>query len=42
LAKSGNDSETLKAALLERYPDLGLLVALDLGTQVATGEMTWG
>lgn len=42
LAGSGNDSEALKAALLERYPDLGLLVALDLGTKVATGEMTWG
>lgn len=42
LAKSGTDSETLKAALLKRYPDLGLLVALDLGTQVATGQMTWG
>lgn len=36
------DSESLKAALLERHPDLGLLVALDLGTKVATGEMTWG
>ncbi|MFJ8504995.1 hypothetical protein [Streptomyces avermitilis] len=42
LTKSGNDSEALKAAILERHPDLGLLVALDLGTKVATGEMTWG
>lgn len=42
LAKSGNDSEALKAAILERHRDLGLLVALDLGTKVATGEMTWG
>ncbi|MFD3925692.1 hypothetical protein [Streptomyces sp. NPDC058614] len=24
------------------HPDLGLLVALDLGTKVATGEMAWG
>ncbi|MEU9454460.1 MBL fold metallo-hydrolase [Streptomyces sp. NPDC048277] len=42
LAESGNDSEALKAAMLRRYPDLGLLVGLDLGTKVATGEMTWG
>jgi glyoxylase-like metal-dependent hydrolase (beta-lactamase superfamily II) len=42
LAKSGNDAEALKAAILERYPNLGLLVAVDLGTKVATGEMTWG
>ncbi|MES5823194.1 hypothetical protein [Streptomyces sp. RG80] len=42
LAKSGNDSEALKAALLERHPDLGLLVALELCTKVATGAMAWG
>jgi hypothetical protein len=42
LARSGNDSQTLKAALLDRYAGLGLQVALDLGTKVATGEMTWG
>lgn len=32
----------LKSAMLQRYPDLGLEVALDLGTKVATGEMSWG
>ncbi|MFF3582385.1 MBL fold metallo-hydrolase [Streptomyces mirabilis] len=42
LAKHGNDSEALKSAMLQRYPDLGLTVALDLGTKVATGEMSWG
>jgi glyoxylase-like metal-dependent hydrolase (beta-lactamase superfamily II) len=42
LANSDNDSQTLKTALLNRYPNLGLQVALDLGTKVATGEMTWG
>ncbi|MFC9848602.1 MBL fold metallo-hydrolase [Streptomyces sp. NPDC060223] len=41
LARSGNDSKALKAALLKRYPDLGLPVALDLGAKVATGEMAW-
>ncbi|WP_275676652.1 MULTISPECIES: hypothetical protein [unclassified Streptomyces] len=30
------------AAPLERCPDLGPPVALDLGAKVATGEMTWG
>ncbi|MEU3620545.1 hypothetical protein ABZ725_51155 [Streptomyces sp. NPDC006872] len=42
LAKHGNDSEALKSAILERHPDLGLAAALDLGTKVATGEMSWG
>ncbi|MFZ3474022.1 hypothetical protein ACODT3_06045 [Streptomyces sp. 4.24] len=29
-------------AMLRRHPDLGLGVALELGSKVATGEMTWG
>ncbi|MGW2740996.1 MBL fold metallo-hydrolase [Streptomyces sp. NPDC001450] len=42
LGKSGDDAEALKAAMLDRHPDLGLQVALELGSQVATGRMTWG
>lgn len=41
LAKAA-DSEALKAAMLARYPDLGMGVALDVGAKVATGEMAWG
>ncbi|MER6256198.1 hypothetical protein ABT224_33100 [Streptomyces sp. NPDC001584] len=36
------DAEALQAAMLRRYPDLALGVALELGSKVATGEMTWG
>ncbi|WP_328617054.1 MBL fold metallo-hydrolase [Amycolatopsis sp. NBC_00355] len=36
------DSATLRAAMLRHHPDLGLGVALELGSKVATGEMTWG
>jgi hypothetical protein len=41
LAKGG-DSATLKAALEARFPQLGMGVALDIGSKVATGEMKWG
>ena len=41
LAKA-KDSASLKAAMLARYPDLGMGVALDIGSKVATGEMKWG
>ena len=41
LAKGG-DSTTLKAALDARFPNLGMGVALDIGSKVATGEMQWG
>lgn len=30
-----------KAALFQTYPDAGLVIAADLGTRVAKGEMTW-
>lgn len=36
------DSAALKAAMLARFPDLGMGVALDIGAKVATGEMKWG
>ncbi|WP_329353237.1 MBL fold metallo-hydrolase [Streptomyces sp. NBC_01261] len=36
------DAAAVQAAMLRRYPDLGLGVALDHGSKVATGEMTWG
>ncbi|MHA6764467.1 MBL fold metallo-hydrolase [Streptacidiphilus sp. PAMC 29251] len=36
------DSASLRAAMLRHYPDLGLGVALERGSKVATGETTWG
>ncbi len=36
------DSGTLIAAMTARNPDLGLLPALEIGAQVAMGEMNWG
>ena len=32
----------LKAAMEARFPNLGMGVALDIGSKVATGEMKWG
>ncbi|WP_421404939.1 MBL fold metallo-hydrolase [Agrobacterium fabrum] len=36
------DSASLKAAMEGRFPGLGMGVALDIGSKVATGEMKWG
>ena len=36
------DSASLKAAMLARYPNLGMGIALDIGAKVVTGEMKWG
>ena len=41
LAKA-KDSAALKAAMESRFPGLGMGVALDIGSKVATGEMKWG
>ena len=41
LAKA-KDSAVLKAAMEARFPGLGMGVALDIGSKVATGEMKWG
>ncbi|MGR9075195.1 MULTISPECIES: MBL fold metallo-hydrolase [Rhizobium] len=41
LAKA-KDSASLKAAMEGRFPNLGMAVALDIGSKVATGEMKWG
>ncbi|UXN67463.1 MBL fold metallo-hydrolase (plasmid) [Phyllobacterium sp. A18/5-2] len=41
LAKA-KDSAALKAAMEARFPGLGMAVALDIGSKVATGEMKWG
>ncbi|WP_197728762.1 MBL fold metallo-hydrolase [Rhizobium leguminosarum] len=41
LAKA-KDSASLKAAMEGRFPNLGMGVALDIGSKVATGEMKWG
>lgn len=41
LAKT-KDSAMLKAAMEARFPGLGMGVALDIGSKVATGEMKWG
>ncbi|GAB3952691.1 MBL fold metallo-hydrolase [Kribbella albertanoniae] len=36
------DGAALTAALVERYPDHGMLIAAQIGAKVATGEMVWG
>lgn len=36
------DAAALKAAMVARFPDLGMEVAIDTGSKVATGEMKWG
>jgi glyoxylase-like metal-dependent hydrolase (beta-lactamase superfamily II) len=41
LAKA-KGSAALKAAMEARFPNLGMGVALDVGSKVATGEMKWG
>jgi glyoxylase-like metal-dependent hydrolase (beta-lactamase superfamily II) len=41
LAKA-KSSATLKSAMEARFPGLGMGVALDIGSKVATGEMKWG
>ena len=40
--KKATDSASLKAAMENRFPGLGMGVALDIGSKVATGEMKWG
>lgn len=41
LTKGGN-STALKKAMEARFPGLGMGVALDIGSKVATGEIKWG
>jgi glyoxylase-like metal-dependent hydrolase (beta-lactamase superfamily II) len=41
LAKAA-DAAALKAAMEARFPNLGMGVALDIGSKVAKGEMKWG
>ncbi|PDS78896.1 MBL fold metallo-hydrolase [Rhizobium sp. L43] len=41
LAKA-KDAAALKATMEARFPGLGMGVALDIGSKVATGEMKWG
>jgi glyoxylase-like metal-dependent hydrolase (beta-lactamase superfamily II) len=41
LAKA-KGSAGLKAAMEARFPGLGMGIALDIGSKVATGEMKWG
>jgi hypothetical protein len=41
LAAAGK-SEALVNAMTGRYPAAGMLIAIQLGAKVATGEMTWG
>jgi glyoxylase-like metal-dependent hydrolase (beta-lactamase superfamily II) len=36
------DAAALKAAMETRFPGLGMGIALDIGSKVATGEMKWG
>ena len=39
---TAKDAAGLKAAMEARFPGLGMGVALDIGSKVATGEMKWG
>ncbi len=41
LAKA-KDAAALKGAMVARCPGLGMGIALDIGSKVATGEMKWG
>jgi glyoxylase-like metal-dependent hydrolase (beta-lactamase superfamily II) len=41
LAKA-KDAAALKGAMVARFPGLGMGIALDIGSKVATGEMKWG
>jgi glyoxylase-like metal-dependent hydrolase (beta-lactamase superfamily II) len=41
LAKA-RDSAAVRAAMVARFPYLGMAVALDIGSKVAKGEMKWG
>ena len=41
LAKAA-DGAARKAAMEKRFPNLGMGVALDIGSKVAKGEMSWG
>lgn len=36
------DAAALNSAMKQRFPDLGMGIALDIGAKVATGEMKWG
>ena len=36
------DGAALTAALVQRYPDNGMLIAAQIGAKVAKGEMKWG
>jgi glyoxylase-like metal-dependent hydrolase (beta-lactamase superfamily II) len=36
------DGPALTAALVQRFPDHGMLIAAQIGAKVAKGEMTWG
>ncbi|MER7703963.1 MBL fold metallo-hydrolase [Kitasatospora sp. NPDC097605] len=36
------DAAAAKEALERRFPDLGMRLAVDLGTKVAKGELSWG
>ena len=40
--ENATTSEDLAAAMTARYPDLGMGVALAIGSKVLTGEMKWG
>ncbi|MCI9857039.1 MBL fold metallo-hydrolase [Microbacterium proteolyticum] len=36
------DGAAITAALVDRYPESGMLIAAQIGPKVAKGEMTWG
>lgn len=42
LVAQSPDGAAVTAALVEHYPDSGMLIAAQIGPKVAKGEMTWG
>jgi glyoxylase-like metal-dependent hydrolase (beta-lactamase superfamily II) len=39
---AASDAKMLKTAMETRFPNLGMAIALDIGSKVAKGEMKWG
>lgn len=42
IAADAADGAAVTAALVERYPSAGMLIAAQIGPKVAKGEMSWG
>ena len=42
ILEAAPDAAAATAALLERYPDAGMVIAAQIGAKVLKGEMSWG